>query len=76
MFSATDVIEHLIDPKDIFHFITSETQCVALFVSDDDAAGGRHPFHFPFNKSMLQPTFKELGFAEIAHDILCVWVKK
>jgi len=75
LFWAVDVLEHMVNPLEIFDFITNETKVIAFFVDADDEAGGRHPFHFKFNENILIPELTKRGFVKKPHYLLSIWSK-
>ena len=72
---AVDVLEHMLNPLQVLDFVTDKTKAIAFFVDDDDAAGGRHPFHFPVSYTELENSFKKLNFKRKLIEGMTVWYK-
>lgn len=70
-----DALEHMTNPFDIFRAISDKTRLFVYFIDDDDQAGGRHPFHIPFDHSDFRKKLINLGFSGEDHEYLSVWVR-
>lgn len=72
MLWAVDVLEHMTNLLDIFKLV-EEIPIVVLYTDSDDAAGGRHPFHFPVDKLQLDKEFSQRGYRKVEYEKLDVW---
>lgn len=75
MFWSIDVIEHMLDPLEIFKFISNETRLAVYYTDSDEKDGGRHPFHFKINENLLANEFIKRGYELIEHPVLHIWLK-
>jgi len=73
MIWTIDTLEHMVDPYEIFKYITAETRVFTYFIDADDEAGGRHPFHLKFDYEKFNSELKKMGFNKIKSKKLSSW---
>lgn len=74
---AIDVLEHMVDPTEIFKTITDSTKTFVHESRFGDKAGGRHPFHFEFNTQILNRELLKRNFVlDESFGNLNVWIRK
>lgn len=77
LFWAVDVLEHMLDPLEVFKYVTDATKAVCFFIDSDSQAGGRHPFHFEFPRSTFNEQLSLMGFvsSECFDDEVSTWMR-
>ncbi|MBP7842738.1 hypothetical protein KA017_01905 [Candidatus Woesebacteria bacterium] len=70
-----DALEHMTNPYDIFRAISKKTSLFVYFIDDDDQAGGRHPFHIPFDHIEFRKKLIDMGFSKQEHEHLSIWYR-
>lgn len=68
-----DVLEHIPDRTKVIEKIPTSVKVFVHESTNDDVAGGRHPFHFSVDEKAFKQCLKKKGFSKAKSDDIEVW---